>query len=290
MPRLIDAHTHVQFAAYKDDAEEVIKRALDQNTWLVNVGTRKETSAKAVEIAEQYPEGVYATIGLHPIHTEKSFHDTQELGEPSSATHFAKALRVKKATEGFTSHSEEFDYDYYKKLNQNEKIVAIGECGFDFYRQGEETKTKQTEAFEAQINLAAELKKPLMIHCRNAYPDLIKTLTTYYQLLTTPSGIVHFFSGTKEDARKLLDLGFNFSFGGVITFTRDYNEVVKYIGLDKIVLETDAPYVTPAPHRGKRNEPAYIAYVAEKLAEILSKDLEEVTLKTTKNARDVLRI
>ncbi|MDP3991779.1 MAG: TatD family hydrolase [Candidatus Colwellbacteria bacterium] len=277
MPKLIDAHTHVQFAAYDNDWKEVIDRSLAQNTWLVNVGTQKDTSAKAVEIAEKYSEGVYATVGLHPIHTEKSHHDSQELGNNEEA-------------KGFSSRGEGFDYEYYKGLNQNEKVVAVGECGLDYYRLTEETKEKQAEVFEAQINLAAEIKKPLMIHCRQAYSDLINILNNQKPILGNPSGIIHFFSGTKENAKELLNLGFYFSFGGVVTFVRDYDEVIKSVGLDKIVLETDAPYVTPVPHRGKRNEPAYVKYVAEKLAEILGKDSEEVAAKTTQNACDVLKI
>lgn len=291
MPRLIDSHTHVQFAAYKDDAEAVIERALREGIWMVNVGTQRDTSAKAVEIAEKYPKGVYATVGIHPIHTEKSYHDEQELGEEEFS-----------AERGSASGG---DYDYYKKLGEHEKVVAIGECGFDYYRLGENTKEKQEEAFVAQINLAAELKKPLMIHCRpgepgrtspqngagrNAYPDLIRILDSRFQLLVSTPGIIHFFSGTKEDAKKLMDIGFYFSFGGVITFVRDYDEVIKYIGLERIVLETDAPYVTPIPHRGKRNEPAYVKFVAEKLAEVLGKSVEEIAERTTKNAREVLRI
>ena len=126
-----------------------------------------------------------------------------------------------------------------------------------------------------------------MIHCRNAYSDLIQILDTRYKILTFPAGIIHFFSGTKKDAQQLLHLGFYFSFGGVITFVRDYDEVIKSVGLNKIVLETDAPYVTPVPHRGKRNEPAYVSYVAEKLAEILDKPVEEVAEATTNNATSV---
>ncbi len=273
-PRLIDAHTHVQFATYDNDWKEVVDRALAENIWLVNVGTQKDTSAKAVEITEKYGEGVYATVGIHPIHTEESFHDEQEI-----------------SGSGFNSRGEEFNYEYYKKLGGHEKVVAIGECGFDFYRQGEGTKEKQEKTFVAQIELANELKKPLMIHCRNAYPDLIQTLITNNQkLITDYPGIIHFFSGTKEDAQKLLELGFYFSFGGVTTFVRDYDEVVKYIGLERIVLETDAPYVTPVPYRGKRNEPAYVKFVAEKLAQILDKPVEEVAETTTKNSLTVLRL
>ncbi len=280
MPKLIDAHTHVQFAAYDNDWEEVIDRSLAQNIWLVNVGTQKGTSAKAVEIAEKYNEGVYATVGLHPIHTEESYHDAQELSEPFFA----------KATEGFTSRSEEFDYEFYKNLGNNEKVVAIGECGLDYYRLGENTKGSQEKAFLAQIKLASELKKPLMIHCRNAYSDLIGLLNNQKSLLRSPAGIVHFMSGTKEDSKELINLDFIFSFGGVVTFVRNYDEVIKFIGLERIVLETDAPYVTPIPHRGKRNEPAYVSYVAEKLGELLDKDLEEVIAKTTENSRNVLKI
>ncbi len=304
MPKLIDAHTHVQFAAYKDDIEETINRALKENIWLVNVGTQKETSAKAVEIAEKYDEGVYATVGLHPIHTEKSFHDSQELGNGEKAKRFtplearakgaADAIGVLPLT-GFTSRGEQFDYDYYKKLGENPKVVAIGECGLDYYRatsnKQPETRKLQKDVFIKHIELAKELGKPLMIHCRDAYADSIDVLVACRMSLVAPApGIIHFFSGTKEDAKELLDFGFYFSFGGVVTFVRDYDVAIKYIGLERIVLETDAPYVTPTPHRGKRNEPAYVKYVAEKLAEILEKSVEEVAETTTKNTREILRI
>lgn len=287
MPKLIDAHTHVQFAAYDNDWKEVIDCSLAAGIWLVNVGTQKDTSVKAVEIAEKYDEGVYATAGLHPIHTEKSYHDPQELGEAEGL-----APRSRSDFSGFTSRGEEFDYDYYKKLGENPKVVAVGECGLDYYRatrnQRPETRELQGSIFIQHIKLAKELHKPLMIHCRDAYPDLINILLAGRGSLVSPyPGIVHFFSGTKEDAKKLLDLGFCFSFGGVITFTRDYDEVVKYVGLERIVLETDAPYVTPVPYRGKRNEPAYVKYVAEKLAEILGGSVEEIAGITTSNARKI---
>ncbi len=274
-PYLFDVHTHVQFAVFKDDYGAVIQRALDKNIWLVNVGTQKDTSAKAVEIAKEFPEGVYAAVGLHPIHTEKSYHDPQELG----------------GEKGLVSREEDFDYEYYKKLAKDSKVVAIGECGLDYYRLGEGTKEKQKKALVKQIELAAELGKPLMIHCRSAFKDLLEVLVGNQSLLKiSDPGVIHFFSGTLEEARKLLDLDFSFSFGGVITFVHDYDEVVKYIPLERIVLETDAPYVTPAPHRGKRNEPAYVEEVARKLAEIKSIGLETIASQTTANAKKVLRI
>lgn len=273
-PKLIDVHTHTHFAAFKDDKDAIIRRASDAGIWLINVGTQKDTSQDAVDTAHKY-EGVWATVGLHPIHTEKSFHDQEELGaEPDS----------KAEAKGFVSRGEEFNYDYYKKLAGDQKVVAIGECGLDYYRLSEETKKKQAEVFEKQIELSHEVEKPLMIHCRNAFADLIDILSTNFKLLNTTPGICHFFTGSEDDAKKLMDLGFSFSFGGVITFAREYEKLIKFIPLDRIVLETDAPYVAPQAYRGKRNEPLYVEEVAKKIARILNKDFDEVARITTENA------
>lgn len=273
MPKLIDVHTHTHFAAY-ENPKEVIDRSLANGVWLINVGTQRDTSAKAVEWAQQYPEGVYAAIGLHPIHTDKSYHDVKELGGGEAAKEF-------------TSRGEVFDYDFYKKLGASPKVVAIGECGLDYYRLSEETKEKQIDAFEAQIQLSHELQKPLMIHCRDAFKDLIDLLKVNRQKLNGIPGIIHFFTGTPDDARNLIDLGFSFSFGGVTTFTADYDEAIKTIGIDRIVLETDAPYVSPAPFRGRRNEPVYIEHTARAIAAKLGLSFEEVCEKTTANARRI---
>ena len=272
--KLFDVHTHTQFAAYKDDKGAVIQRALDAGVWMVNVGTQKDTSEAAVATAHEYPEGVYATVGLHPIHTDKSHHDQQELGGDQT----------------FTSRGEEFDYDSYKKLAQDPKVVAIGECGLDYYRLGEETKQRQTVVFEQQIALSADVQKPLMIHCRNAFGDLIDILCVEQKNLSQRQGIIHFFTGSVEDARALLDLGFYFSFGGVITFARDYDEVVRYIPLDRIMLETDAPYITPVPYRGKRNEPAYVIETTKKMSELKGSSYEKIAMQTFGNARKILGI
>lgn len=285
-PQLLDVHTHVQFHAYEEDGAEVIKRALDQKIWLVNVGTQKDTSAEAVRVANLYKEGVYATIGLHPIHTEKSYHDEKELGTWN--------FEPRTGEKGFVSRAEDFDYEYYKNLGQDKKVVAIGECGLDYYRatsgKRHETWKKQKNIFEKHIKLSHEIKKPLMIHCREAFSDLISILDSKFSILnSTKPGIIHFFSGTVDDAKRLLELGFSFSFGGVITFTRDYENQIKYIPLDRILLETDAPYVSPVPYRGKRNEPAYIVEIAKKLAELKGVTFNEVAEKTTENAFKIFK-
>lgn len=300
IPKLFDAHTHTHFAAYAKDSATVIERALGQNIWLVNVGTQKDTSAEAVRVANLYKEGVYATVGLHPIHTERSYHDSQELGVPPiSNSRAAPRTELRSGagelennkSSGFTSRGEEFDYKYYKKLAENEKVIAIGECGLDYFRiSNMESRILQKDVFVKHIELASEIGKPLMIHCRSAFADLIAILNSKFKILNSPPGIVHFFSGTIDDTKKLLELGFSFSFGGVITFARDYNEQIKFIPLDRILLETDAPYVTPVPYRGKRNEPAYIEEVAKKLAELKGLSFDEIAKKTTKNALKTFKL
>ncbi|MEK7628968.1 MAG: TatD family hydrolase [Patescibacteria group bacterium] len=273
-PKLIDAHTHVQFATYKDDRDEVIKRSLDTGIWMVNVGTQIDTSLEAIKLAEKYSQGVYATVGLHPVHTDKSFHDKAELGEGGME---------------FTSKGEVFDYEEYKKLALNPKVVAIGECGLDYYHSAEYRK-KQEKVFIEQIELAYEVKKPLMIHCRKAFDDLLNVLRDNRHKLQTVPGIIHFFSGDLKQATMLLDMGFYFTFGGVVTFTRDYDEIIKTVPINRLLLETDAPYVTPAPFRGQRNEPVYVVEVAKKIGEIKNIDFEEVSHHTIENARNIFKI
>lgn len=287
-PHLFDVHTHTQFAAFKDDQNAVIRRALDAGVWMVNVGTQRDTSAAAVETAHRHAEGVYATVGLHPIHTAKSYHDAQELGAPIFGADTSENETGN--AQGFLSRGEEFDYAYYKKFAEDPKVVAIGECGLDYYRLQEDTKIKQAMVFEQQIALAHETQKPLMIHCRNAFADLIAMLAERRGQLPQQHGIIHFFTGTVDDAKKLLDLGFSFSFGGVITFARDYDEVIRYIPIERIVLETDAPYVAPTPYRGKRNEPAYVVEVAQKMAELKMLPYETAVKMTAENARKIFGV
>ncbi len=260
--KYIDIHSHVNFTAFDADRDEVIKRALENDTWVMNVGTQIDTSRKAVEMANQYSEGVYAIIGLHPIHTGASFHDVKELGEGGKE---------------FTSRGEKFDKDAYRELLKDGKVVAIGECGLDYYRCDVEYVENQKAAFIAQIELANEFNKPLMLHIRNnkehpemsAYFDALEILKKHAKV----KGDVHFFAGGLAEAKAFTDFGFTLSFTGVITFTNDYDEVIKATPLDMIMTETDSPYVTPAPYRGKRNEPVYVREVVKKIA--LIKNLSE---------------
>jgi len=242
---------------------------------MVNVGNQKGTSQKAVELANKYPSGVYAAVGLHPIHTSNAYIDPEEI----------------EGENGFNSRSEYFDYEFYKKLASDEKVVAIGECGLDYYRiNGEEEKEKQKAVFLEQLKLAREIKKPIMIHCRKAFDDLIFILNSNPQLLNSSPGIIHFFTGTIDDAKKLLEMGFYFTFGGLITYNRQFDDIIKFIPLEKILLETDAPYVAPEPHRGKRNEPVYMESTAKKMAGIKNTPLEKISEQTTQNAFEIFRI
>jgi len=270
MPEYIDIHTHLNFSAFDEDREQVIKRTLDNGVWAINVGTQEDTSRAAVALAQQH-RGLFAAVGLHPIHTSKSFHDEQEVGEGGK---------------GFSSREEIFDPSAYRTLASDPKVVAIGECGLDYFRLDEETKKLQQEAFVAQIALANELQKPLMLHIRNAYRDAYELLKAHARV---PANL-HFFAGTLQEAKLFLDLGYTFSFTGVITFARNYDEVIKFLPLDRIMVETDAPYVAPEPHRGKRNEPRFVVFTAERLARVRGVGLETVRKQLLENTVRTFKI
>jgi TatD DNase family protein len=219
----------------------------------VNVGVDIISSQNAVKIAHEYDEGVYAACGLHP-----------------------------------NDVSDDFDFDLLKKIASDRKVVGIGETGLDYFRtEDEKKKIKQIDFFMKHIEMAKELKKPVIVHCRDAHDDATKLIAANASGI---SGVIHFFTGTLEQAKKYVDLGFYLSFAGVITFTRDYDEVVKWVPLDRVLVETDAPFVSPAPNRGKRNEPSYVKLTAEKLSEIKGITFEEMAVQTTKNARELFGI
>ncbi len=280
---LIDTHTHVNFKDFKEETEAVIQRALDAGVWMINAGTQIDTSKSAVELAQKYSRGVYAAVGLHPEHTYE--HMVNEEGHV------------------FKTRHETFDYAPYKALAKNPKVAAIGECGLDYYyfQPGddiEKIKQDQREAFTQQIELARELDKVLMIHCRptkgtmDAYGDIADMMAGIKQKYPDYRFQVHCYTGNLELAQQFVELGGYISCSGIVTFdkTGRSEAVVKGILLERLLVETDAPFLAPAPHRGKRNEPAYVEFVARKIAEIKKLSYEQVAETTTNNALSLFRI
>ncbi len=273
---LVDTHAHLNFAAYKDDADETVKRALQEGVWIINVGSQYSTSKRAVEIAEKYTEGVYSAIGIHPVHLSKEvFKDKVDDDEEIE----------------FRPNVEEFEEEKYLELAKSEKVVAIGEIGLDYFHNSE-NKDKQKEVFSLQIDMAMKLDLPVIIHCREAHNDIIEILRSKKRNYGNKlKGVVHCFSGRLSQAKIYTEeLGLHLGFNGIITFDRSYDKVLREIDLKYILTETDCPYLTPIPFRGKRNEPAYVKYVAEKLAEIREVDTIEIEKITTENAKKLFRV
>jgi TatD DNase family protein len=301
---LIDTHAHLNFEAFNNDWKEVAKRALDAGIWIINVGSNLETSKRAVEIAENFEEGVYAAVGLHPIHVL----------------------------------DENFDIAEYEKLATHPKVVAFGEVGLDYYHlpttikpeqfsisgravkpgaeSGREIKTPddiknlQKEVLKEFINLSQKMRLPLILHCRDgvvskkeireqifAGPDRQQRglgahrelLDILYEFDTKSKkfdtrGVVHCFSGDWEQALRYFNLDFLISFTGIITFAHYEGHILKKAPLNKIMVETDCPYLAPEPMRGRRNEPIYVEYVAREIASVKELSYEEVVKQTTENA------
>lgn len=279
---LIDTHAHVNFNAFKEDGKEVIKRAIEEKTWMVLVGAELKTSKRAIEYANLYDKGVYAAVGLHPIHLEHT--EVEEKGE-------------KKESYKFMTKGENFSYDHYYKLANFDKVVAIGEIGLDYYHINLDSdivsiKERQKEAFWQQLLLAKDLDLPVIIHCRQAHHDLLEILTKFkkeykdYLQEKKYWGVIHCFSGDEDLAWQYFNLGLMISFTGLITFSKQWESLIRKVSINKIMIETDTPFMTPEPHRGKRNEPLLVYYVAEKIAQIKNIKTEEVAEITSKNAID----
>lgn len=270
---LFDTHTHVNFSAYKDDRDETIRRSLEQEVWMINVGTQIDTSTTAVSLAGKHEKGVYAAIGLHPVHTWQQMLDEEE-------SHFK-------------TREEDFDTSMYQSMI-TDKVVAVGECGLDYFRIPENSNkelviSKQKTEFIKQISFAKKNKLPLIIHCRDAYDDLLEILKVEY---AGSPAVIHSFTDTWETAKKFLDQGYYIALNSILIFdkTGRLAEVAKNSPDDRILTETDAPYLTPPPFRGKRNEPAYVRYIVEKIAEIRGQSLEEMALQTFDNACTLFNI
>jgi TatD DNase family protein len=259
--RAIDCHGHLNFDAYDADRAEVVARAKEAGVASIAVGVSAASSARAVELAG---DGRYATVGLHPLYVKGG--STEEEGEG-------------------------WDDAAFSSLASRPAAVAIGECGLDYSRLpvgGEaEAKALQRAAFEAQIALAASTGKPLMIHCRDAYDDVLGILDEAARGGLAARANFHFFAGSEEHLKVILDRGFTVSFTGVITFAESYAPLIRYAPLDRILSETDCPYVAPVPHRGKRNEPAFVWGVVRALARLKGVGEDEAAAQLLANARRV---
>lgn len=278
---LIDTHAHVNFSAFKADADEVIRRSLAAETWMILVGSEVKTSKRALEYANKYEKGVYAAVGLHPMHTH--------------------AQNVSGDDYGFNTREEEFSYDVYEKLGQFKKVVAIGEIGLDYYQLDitsdlEAIKQKQKEIFYEQLRLAHNLKLPVIIHCRQAHDDMLQILKVFRKEYKSswPKdkvwGVMHCFSGDEELAWQYFSLGLIVSFTGLITFSVKWDDLIRRLPNDKFMVETDCPYMTPEPFRGQRNEPLLVKRVAERIAEIKNLSFVRVAEISTANARGLFSI
>jgi len=251
MAGLIDTHTHLSLRQFRRDREEVIARAIDGGVEaMVEVGVDVATSRKAVELAESHRH-VRATVGVHP-------HDARELNGDV--------------------------LDELGTLAENERTVAIGEIGLDYHRDLS-PRPVQRRAFAQQIALAQTHGLPIVVHVRKAHREALEILA---REACGIGGVLHCWSGDMAQARRALDLGFQLGVGGSITYDgRRLAEIVRRIPLTSIVLETDAPYLAPVPHRGERNEPAYVQYVASHLAQVLGIDVEEIAATTGRTARQI---
>jgi TatD DNase family protein len=246
--KVIDAHAHLNFPQFDADRAAVIARCEEAEIGVINVGTDLNTSRQAVKLTEEN-DNMWATVGLHPTDIEQGWDETTFLD-----------------------------------LAKSSKVVAIGECGLDYFHVTDaQERVRQKDFFAQQIAVANRVGKPLMLHIRGAgaYHDAYEVIKAQAKV----AGNVHFFAGTWEEARWFLDLGLTLSFTGVITFTHDYDEVIKNMPLDRLIAETDCPYVAPVPYRGKRNEPSYVLEVVKRLGELRGLTTEAISQITLDNTR-----
>lgn len=251
MPVLFDTHTHLDSQKFDDDREAVISRAREAGVELmVNIGFDRETIPTTMQLAEKY-DFIYAAVGWHPV---ESIHMTPA------------------------------DLLWIEELCKHPKVVAIGEIGLDYYWDTS-PKEVQHQVFRDQIRLARRLGKPIVIHNRDAHEDILTILRE--EKAEEVGGVMHCFSGSVESAKICLGMNFYISFGGPVTYknARVPKEVLASVPLDRLLIETDSPYLTPHPFRGKRNESSYVAYVAEAAAEIKGISVEELALITTENGK-----
>ena len=243
---LIDTHCHIYYDKYDNDFEEVIDRAKENHiSKIICVGVDIDSSIQSLELAEKY-DMIYATAGYHP-------HESKDT---------------------FTSYLKELE-----NILSHDKVIALGEIGLDFHYNHSDKKT-QIKVFKEQLELAKSLEAPAIVHCRNSDLDLINCL----EETKSNNGVVHCFASDLAFANKLFEIGFYISFTGLVTFSKELENVVREVPLDKFMIETDSPYLTPAPFRGKRNEPSMVKYVADSIAKIKNVDFNIIAEHTTKTA------
>ncbi|NLI57374.1 MAG: TatD family hydrolase [Clostridium sp.] len=251
-----DSHAHYDDKRFDNDREEIIKDAFDNGvSYILNASSSRQSVAKSIFLANEF-ENVYAAIGIHP-------HDAKDMDED-----FLQELK---------SHAK------------NQKVVAVGEIGLD-YHYDFSPRDVQKFWFKKQIDLAKDLKLPIIIHDREAHQDILDIVKN--EKASDVGGVFHCFSGSVEMAREVLNNNFHISLAGPITFknAKKAVEVAEYVPIDRLLIETDSPYLTPEPFRGKRNYSAFVKFVAEKIAEIKGMELEEVAQKTTSNAKRLFKI
>jgi TatD DNase family protein len=253
---LIDSHAHLEMPEFKKDLEAVIQRAKESGVeYIFTVGTEKKDWKRALEIANSHPS-IYAILGVHP-------HNAKEVDDQT--------------------------YPLLKELCKNKKVKAYGEIGLDFFRNLS-PRDIQLKRFREQIGLAKELGLPIVVHDREAHQETLEILKS--EKAEECGGIIHCFSGDYEMAKACIEMGFYISVPGSITFknAESFREIVKRIPLESLLVETDAPFLTPEPFRGKRNEPSYVRYTAQKVAEMKKVPFEMVAEMTTENALRVYRM
>ncbi len=261
--KYFDSHSHLNFPQYDEDRDGVIKEMKEISLATIAVGTDKQTSKESVALANTH-ENIWATIGVHP-----------------------------------TDSKEGFDEEYFESL-LGPRVVGVGECGLDYFRSAnrtDEDKARQKETFKAQIEFALKHDLPLMLHMRpstntmDAYEDGLEILEEYHKEHGSKlRGNAHFFVGNIDIAKRFLDIGFTIAFPGVITFAPEYEEVVKYVPIESILSETDAPFASPEPFRGKRNNPLYVRYIVDKIASLKGVSPAECAEAMVSNAKRVFNI
>ncbi len=273
---IIDTHAHLNFDVFDKDREKIIEKCHKNKVLVINVGIDFETSKKAIEITEKH-KGMFASVGLHPLNLDTGLMKIKD-----------KKERLEKV----------FDYQKYEKLAKSPKVIAIGEIGLDYYlkpktkRKREIFKVKQKELLFEELRLAKKLNLPVIFHCRMAHFDLIQFLKENKEVFPKKA-VLHSFVGNLEELKEYLNFGYNIGFNGII-FKKiediDFKKIIKAVPLEKILVETDTPYLAPPQVKEKRNEPIFVKYIIKKIADIKNLEFEKVAETTFENAKRLFKI